>query len=1016
MSNKLKKLLCGALSAAMLLTSSSLIGFADDDIGGTADADRDEEQAQEELLATPAPTAEATAAPAGYDYENDDYYLKALGLCQALGIITGYEDGSVQPNSVVSRAEMATIVLRALNMQATATYNNIFSDVDSAYWAASTIQSAADQNIINGFEDGTFQPDGDVTTVQVWKMLVCAANFGQEAEYNGGWPNGYATVANNRMELNTGVASGDMNAGAERGNVIKMVYNALLAPFNQPTGTNMGMLEYTAEYTWAKTKFNVVEARGVLTATSTTSMSAEYSPQPGYIYIDDQQFACALTGIDAYVGSTVTYYYQEDSLGSQTVLSIAPDSRRNETVEIDVDDIERFSGFADGRGEIKLFSNSKTYDVEDAVIIYNGSEITNAAFEMAKAADSKRIPASMTYDEFLRPRAGSLRLVDNDGVSGYDVVYIESYQTMVVVSATDKRVTANTAEYTDEGPGEKTSVTINVDTASDPDKTVTVSKDGVDANARNLRNNDVIAVKRNIDDSNIELITENNTITGSISSVSTDSIGNTTATINGSEYVVAAVAYEDCVAGREGTFYLDPFDRVGRIEAASTGGLTSSEKYGWIMAAYADESGSDNLVKLFTQADGQKEFVLSDKVDYWGPRDTSSTTISGEEAMNRITANIGDNGASTGFLKLNNAENGVQIRLVKYRANSSDEITALYCATAGTEEPETPTNALILNTTSLNGHAATGSLVGGYYLADGMVVLRAPNSNAAMTDVGGYEFGTATAANYLNNENGVNTVFIVGQFEDGNAPQIVIEFEGSSNDPTLITDYDTAGDNPVMMISKIGEGIDEEDNPIYTIKGYSNGAEVTYTTKKNSTLWKLTGTQGSGNRQYAGDLLWSAVDDYGESIAEHLKEGDIVGVADNGGILLKMVDIDDVVAYGNDQSAAASGLIASQLINPAGSASRDSLVFGNILQNTIGNVGILEIGGSSASKVMECDTSKVFDLVTITADGDVIYDSEGTTLGELAPYDWDMHYGDLAFMRVANKGGLREIFIFRFED
>ena len=65
MSNKLKKLLCGALSAAMLLTSSSLIGFADDDLGGAADADRDEEQAQEELLATPAPTAEATAAPAG---------------------------------------------------------------------------------------------------------------------------------------------------------------------------------------------------------------------------------------------------------------------------------------------------------------------------------------------------------------------------------------------------------------------------------------------------------------------------------------------------------------------------------------------------------------------------------------------------------------------------------------------------------------------------------------------------------------------------------------------------------------------------------------------------------------------------------------------------------------------------------------------------------------------------------------------------------------------------------------
>ena len=65
---------------------------------------------------------------------------------------------------------------------------------------------------------------------------------------------------------------------------------------------------------------------------------------------------------------------------------------------------------------------------------------------------------------------------------------------------------------------------------------------------------------------------------------------------------------------------------------------------------------------------------------------------------------------------------------------------------------------------------------------------------------------------------------------------------------------------------------------------------------------------------------------------------------------------------------------------------------------------------------MEVDAARVFELVTITADGDVFYDSEGTTLGELAEYNWDIHYGDLAFMRVANKGNLREVFIFRFED
>lgn len=1022
MSNKFKKLLCGVLSAAMLLTSSSLIGFADEVTEGAADADRDEQQAEEELLATPVPSATpaATEAPAGYDYENDAYYQKALGLCEALGIITGYEDGSVQPNSVVSRAEMATIVMRALNMNVSATYGNIFSDVDSSHWAANTIQAAADQGIINGFEDGTFQPDGNVTTVQVWKMLVCAANFGTEAEYNGGWPSGYANVANSRMDLNNGVAPSDMNAGAERGNVIKMVYNALLAPFNQPTGTENGMIKYEAEFTWAKTKFNVVEARGLLSATSTTSMSSEQKPQTGYIYIDDTQYACDLTNIDDLVGSTVTYYYQEDNLGGQKVLSIASDTVRNETINIDVNDIERFSGFADGNGQIKLASSSKTYDVSDAVIIYNGSEITNAAFEMAKAADPNRIPASMTYDDFLLPRAGSLRIVDNDGESGYDVVYIESYQTMVIVSATERRVTANTNEYTASGIGEKTAVTINVDMDADPDKTVTVLKDGVEAKTRNLRNNDVVVVKRSIDDKSIEFINVNDSITGSISSVSTDSNGSRVAVINGSEYVVAAVAYEDCTAGREGTFYLDSFGRVGRVEATSTGGLTSSEKYGWIMTAYKDESGSGNVVRLYTQEDGQKEFLLADTVTYWGPRDSSSSSLSGDDAMEAITNNIDATGATEGFLKLNNAANGTQIRLVKYRVNSNDEITALYCATSGTKEPETMTDALILNPSSLAGQASSGSLVGGYYMTDGMIVLRAPDSNSNMTDAGSYSFGTATASNYLNNENGVNTVFIVGQFEDGNAPQLVIEFAGSSNDPTKLSDYDSAGDNPTMVVSRIGVGIDEEDNEIYTITGYSNGAEVTYTTRKNSTLWDLT---GMNNRQYAGNCVWSPAEGSGGKLTDVLKKGDIIGIADNGGILMRLVKIDDILSY--VQNGSTTSPLINQVCIANGSASRDFFYFGGILQNSLGSTGILEIGGTvmtgssagqTTSRVMEVDGAKVFDLITITADGEIFYDSEGTTLGELTNYDPNIKYGDLAFMRVANKGSLREVYIYRIED
>lgn len=52
--------------------------------------------------ATEAPVATVAPTTSGSSYDNDSYYDKALSLCSALGIITGYEDGSVKPDSKVT--------------------------------------------------------------------------------------------------------------------------------------------------------------------------------------------------------------------------------------------------------------------------------------------------------------------------------------------------------------------------------------------------------------------------------------------------------------------------------------------------------------------------------------------------------------------------------------------------------------------------------------------------------------------------------------------------------------------------------------------------------------------------------------------------------------------------------------------------------------------------------------------------------------------------------------------------
>jgi hypothetical protein len=146
MGKKFRKLMCSVLALAMLATSGIAVladevaTEATEETAVTTMADADATEAPEE---TAEPTAEPTATPEPTQapdlYAQDNYYNKALSLCSALGIITGYDDGSVKPESTVTRAEMAAIILRMTAVTSLSTYRNLFTDVASSHWAANTI-------------------------------------------------------------------------------------------------------------------------------------------------------------------------------------------------------------------------------------------------------------------------------------------------------------------------------------------------------------------------------------------------------------------------------------------------------------------------------------------------------------------------------------------------------------------------------------------------------------------------------------------------------------------------------------------------------------------------------------------------------------------------------------------------------------------------------------------------------------------------------------------------------------
>lgn len=89
----------------------------------------------------------------------------------------GYEDGLVRPQNQLTRAEAATIFFRLLTDDVRAenwTQNNSFSDVKLADWYNNAVSVMSVMKIINGYPNGTYDPNGNITRAQ---LATIAARF-----------------------------------------------------------------------------------------------------------------------------------------------------------------------------------------------------------------------------------------------------------------------------------------------------------------------------------------------------------------------------------------------------------------------------------------------------------------------------------------------------------------------------------------------------------------------------------------------------------------------------------------------------------------------------------------------------------------------------------------------------------------------------------------------------------------------------------------------------------------------
>lgn len=108
----------------------------------------------------------------------DGYWAKQpIENNATVGLVEGYPDKTFRPENALSRAELATLLVRAKGIKIPdGPARQIFKDVKKDFWAAKYIEVAQREGLVKGYPDKTFRPNNKINKVE---GIVVLARFDQ---------------------------------------------------------------------------------------------------------------------------------------------------------------------------------------------------------------------------------------------------------------------------------------------------------------------------------------------------------------------------------------------------------------------------------------------------------------------------------------------------------------------------------------------------------------------------------------------------------------------------------------------------------------------------------------------------------------------------------------------------------------------------------------------------------------------------------------------------------------------
>ena len=120
------------------------------------------------LLSDSTRASKATDRNSFSDVNSTNWFCTSVSTLSAMGVITGYPDGSFRPNANITRAEFAAILSRLAGVKSS--YTASFSDL-AGHWAAGAISAVSAKGWVTGYPDGSFHPNANITRAEAMAMI-----------------------------------------------------------------------------------------------------------------------------------------------------------------------------------------------------------------------------------------------------------------------------------------------------------------------------------------------------------------------------------------------------------------------------------------------------------------------------------------------------------------------------------------------------------------------------------------------------------------------------------------------------------------------------------------------------------------------------------------------------------------------------------------------------------------------------------------------------------------------------